>query len=147
MTDPELLAKRLAQIETCVRGVRELARPDAIGTDVREARFVEHTLQIAIQAALDTASHIVSDGRLGEARTNRELFDLLEAAGWIDTPLAAAMRNMAGFRNILVHGYDTVDLGIVRDVVERHLDDLLDFVSAVRRRLRRGPQAGDTAGR
>jgi len=67
MTDPELLAKRLAQIETCVRELRELARPDAIGTDVREARFVEHTLQIAIQAALDTASHIVSDGRLGEA--------------------------------------------------------------------------------
>ena len=31
---------------------------------------------------------------------------------------------MAGFRNILVHGYDTVDLAIVRDVVEHRLDDL-----------------------
>ena len=135
MTDPELLAKRLALIETCVRELSELARPERIGTDVREARFVEHTLQIAIQAALDAASHIVSDGHLGEPRTNRELFDLLEGAGWIGSPLAAALRNMAGFRNILVHGYDTVDLGIVRDVVERHLDELLAFVAAVRRRL------------
>ena len=135
MTDPALLAKRLAQIETCVRELRELARPAAIGTDVREARFVQHTLQIAIQAALDAASHIVSDGHLGEPRTNRELFDLLERSSWIDAPLAAALRNMTGFRNILVHGYDTVDLAIVRDVVERHLDELLGFVSAVRKRL------------
>ena len=124
MTDPELVAKRLAIIETSVRELRKLARPTAIHTDVGEARFVEHTLQIAIQAVLDTASHIVSDERLGEPRTNRELFDLLEGAGWIPPVLAGALRDMAGFRNVLVHGYDTVDLEIVRDVVEHHLGEL-----------------------
>ena len=31
--------------------------------------------------------------------------------------------------------YQEVDLGIVRDVVENHLDDLLQFATAVRRRL------------
>ena len=46
-------------------------------------------------------------------RTNRELFDLLHRDGWIDSPLAATLRNMAGFRNVLVHGYDDVDLGVV----------------------------------
>ena len=135
MTDPELLAKRLSVIETCVRELRELARPEAIATDVREARFVEHTLQLALQAALDAASHIVSDERLGEPSTNRELFDRLERAGWIEAPLADSLRNMAGFRNILVHGYDAVDLEIVRDVVEHRLDDLLKFAESVRRRL------------
>jgi len=135
VTDPELLAKRLSVIETCVRELRELARPEAIATDVREARFVEHTLQLALQAALDAASHIVSDERLGEPSTNRELFDRLERAGWIEPPLADALRNMVGFRNILVHGYDAVDLEIVRDVVEHRLDDLLKFAESVRRRL------------
>ncbi|MCY4451485.1 MAG: DUF86 domain-containing protein [Immundisolibacterales bacterium] len=136
MTDPELLAKRLAVIESCVRELRELARPEAIVSDVREARFVEHTLQLALQATLDTASHIVSDERLGEPRTNRELFDRLEQAGWIEPPLAGTLRDMAGFRNILVHGYDTVDLAVVRDVVEHRLDDLLRFVDSIRRRER-----------
>ena len=135
MTDPELVAKRLAVIETCVRDLRELARPPAIESDIREARFVEHTLQLAIQAALDTASHVVSDDRLGEPQTNRELFDLLARAGWIPPALADALRDMAGFRNVLVHGYDTVDLAIVRDVVEHHLDDLLAFAETIRRRL------------
>ena len=135
MTDPELLAKRLAVIESCVRELRELARPEAIATDVREARFVEHTLQLALQATLDAASHIVSDERLGEPSANRELFDRLEQAGWIEPALAGMLRDMAGFRNILVHGYDTVDLAIVREVVEHRLDDLLEFAETVRQRL------------
>ena len=135
MTDPDLIAKKLALIETCVRELRTLARPEEIARDVREERFAEHTLQMAIQAALDVASHIVSDERLGEPRTNRELFDLLARRGWLDDDLATTMRRMVGFRNILVHGYDTVDVNIVRDVLEHRLDDLLAFVAAIGTRL------------
>lgn len=135
MTDPDLVAKKLALVESCVRDLRALSRPEEIGRDVREERFVEHTLQIAVQAALDVASHVVSDESLGEPRTNRELFDLLATAGTIDAGLAATLRNMAGFRNILVHGYGDVDLGIVRDIVENRLGDLLTFVDVMRRRL------------
>jgi len=135
LTDAELLAKRLAFIETRLSELRRLARPAEIERDLRELRFAEHTLQIAIQAALDVASHVVSDGRLGEPRTNRELFDLLVAHDWLPAPLGARLRDMAGFRNVLVHGYAEVDPAIVRDVVEHHLGDLDAFVAAMRARL------------
>ena len=135
MTDAPLIAKKLAFIETCVRELRELARPEAIATDVREERFVAHTLQIAIQSALDVASHIVSDERLGEPATNRELFDLLSGAGWLPAEAVAPLRDMAGFRNVLVHGYSAVDLAIMRDVLEAHLGDLLGFTAAIRARM------------
>jgi uncharacterized protein YutE (UPF0331/DUF86 family) len=132
MIDSDLVAKKLALIETCVQQLRTLARPEAIRTDIREQRFVEHTLQIAIQSALDVASHIVSDERLGEPETNRELFDLLVRAGRLSETLASSLRDMAGFRNVLVHGYQDVDLGVVEDVLAHHLNDLLAFVAAVR---------------
>ncbi len=135
MTDPDLVAKKLALIETCVRELRTLGALADMRQDIRQQRFVEHTLQIAIQAALDVASHLVSDARLGEPRTNRELFDLLARGGVISTQLAGTLKNMAGFRNILVHGYQDVDLAIVRDIVERRLDDLLAFVGVIRGRL------------
>jgi uncharacterized protein YutE (UPF0331/DUF86 family) len=138
MTDVDLVAKRLAFIETCLRDLRELADPSRVGGDVKEQRFVEHTLQIAIQAALDIASHIVSEERLGEPATNRELFDRLTHAGWIDAALGARVANMAGFRNILVHGYTDIDLAIVEDVLANHLVDLDEFVAQVRRRLSAG---------
>ena len=134
MTDPALVAKKLARIETCVAELRNLASPERLSIDIREERFVEHTLQIAIQAALDVAAHIVSDERLGEPRANRELFDLLERHSWIDGPLTASLRNMVGFRNVLVHGYDDVNLAIVSDVLTNRLVDLERFVEIVRRR-------------
>ena len=135
MTDEALLAKRLAFIETCVHELQTLARVDRIEHDVREARFVEHTLQLAIQAALDVASHIVSDRRLGEPATNQQLFTLLVGDGWIASEQLPALRAMAGFRNVLVHGYTDVDRALVRDVVENRLGDLLELVTRIRSRL------------
>ncbi len=135
MTDRELLEKKLAFIETCVSELRRLARPELIESDVREERFVAHTLQLAIQAALDTASHIVSDSRLGEPETNRQLFQLLSSEVNLPEALRENLQKMAGFRNLLVHGYQTVDRRILRHVVEHNLDDLLAFVQLVRSRL------------
>lgn len=140
MTDRALVEKKLASIVTAVEQLRRLARLEALRSDVREQRFIEHTLQLAIQAALDVASHVVSDEALGEPLTNRALFGLLARGGWIEAALAATLSRMAGFRNILVHGYDEVDLAVVEDVVRHRLDDLLAFVKAIDIRLR----AGDT---
>ena len=135
MTDPDLVAKKLAVIETSVRELRTLARPEAVARDVKEQRFVEHTLQVAIQAALDVASHVVSDERLGEPQTNRDLFALLAQRGLLPFELTDRLGRMAGFRNVLVHGYQDVDLAVVLDILANRLDDLLAFVRAIRARL------------
>jgi uncharacterized protein YutE (UPF0331/DUF86 family) len=135
VTDVELLEKKLAFIDTCVRELRQLGRPERIEHDIREQRFIAHTLQIAIQAALDIASHIVSDRRLGEPRTNQELFALLQQDYWLSPELTQTMHQMVGFRNIVVHGYQSVDPRIMRDIVEHRLDDLLAFMTAIKSRL------------
>jgi uncharacterized protein YutE (UPF0331/DUF86 family) len=135
VTDVELLEKKLAFIETCVRELRTLARPALIATDLREERFAAYTLQIAVQAALDVASHIVSDDRLGEPETNRELFDLLVRAGWLPAQLTDSLHKMAGFRNVVVHGYQALDKAVLVDAVQHRLGELLDFVAAIRQRL------------
>jgi uncharacterized protein YutE (UPF0331/DUF86 family) len=135
VTDRDLIGKKLARIETSVQQLRSLARPAAIHDDVREERFIEHTLQIAIQAVLDVASHVITDERLGEPETNREMIDLLKRYEWVPTDLASRLSDMVGFRNILVHGYEIVDLSIVESIVTGNLDDFLAFVQAIRQRL------------
>jgi uncharacterized protein YutE (UPF0331/DUF86 family) len=135
VTDPALVAKKLALIETYVRELRTLGRPDALRRDIREERFILHTLQLAAQATLDIASHVVSDERLGEPETYREIFELLARHGWLEPALAAKLEDMAGFRNVVVHGYADVDLNVVEDVVRNHLDDLLSFVRTIRARV------------
>ncbi|MEO8009384.1 MAG: DUF86 domain-containing protein [Betaproteobacteria bacterium] len=136
MTDPDLIAKKLAEIETYVRELRTLVSIEKIKTEVKEERFAAHTLQHAIQNTLDVASHIVSDERLGEPQTNQELFTLLERNDWLAAPLARNLRSMAGFRNILVHGYQKLNLDVLSDVLQNRLSDLTDFVNAIRQRAR-----------
>jgi uncharacterized protein YutE (UPF0331/DUF86 family) len=135
MTDVELLEKKLAFIETRVRELRQLARLEHIEHDIREQRFIAYTLQIAIQAALDIASYIVSDRRLGEPRTNQELFALLQQDHWLLPELTKTMHQMVGFRNIVVHGDQSVDPRIMRDIIEHRLEDLLVFTTAIKSRL------------
>lgn len=136
MVDADLLLKKAAFIRSCLRELRELGRLAQIRSDLREERFVVHTLQLACQAALDLASHVVSDQALGEPQTNRELFALLQQAGLIDADLAASMARLAGFRNVIVHGYERVSLEVVEDVVRHRLGDLEAFADQMARLAR-----------
>jgi len=56
-------------------------------------------------------------------------------AGVIEASLAEELYAMAGFRNVVVHGYQDVDKTIVADIVRNHLQDFLEFVAAVRRNV------------
>lgn len=138
MTDANLVRKKLALIETYIAELGRLARLEAIKSDVREERFVTHTLQLALQTTIDVAAHIVADERLGEPAQMREVFALLAKAEWLDRELAADLGRMVGLRNLLVHEYGRIDLELIRDIVMHRLGDLERFVSAVRSRLDAG---------
>ena len=49
MTDPDLVAKKLALIETCVRELRTLARPAELATDRVQERFDVVNVEIVRQ--------------------------------------------------------------------------------------------------
>jgi uncharacterized protein YutE (UPF0331/DUF86 family) len=45
------------------------------------------------------------------------------------------LRDLAGFRNVLVHGYMDVDLKVVEEVLGTRLDELEAFADSVQRWL------------
>ncbi len=97
--------------------------------------FVEHTLQTAIQGAIDVATLIVGERKLGEPDATRALFTLLAQDGWLTPAEVDVWRRIIGFRNIVVHRYPDVDPAIVRAVFESNLEDLSRFVRSIRDRL------------
>lgn len=38
---------------------------------------------------------------------------------------------MVGFRNILVHEYQEMELAIMEDVIQNHLDELIDYTNLI----------------
>lgn len=135
MTDPMLVQKKITFIETCLADLKRDANIDTITQSTKERRFVEHTLQIMIQAIIDIAAHIVSDERLGEPAINKELFQILNRNGILSQDLLPELTAMAGFRNILVHGYTEVDTTILKDVVENRLGDIENFIIKIKEYL------------
>ncbi|MEW6327163.1 MAG: DUF86 domain-containing protein [Thermodesulfobacteriota bacterium] len=77
--------------------------------DKKVQRFVERTLQLAIESCIDIASHIISAESFREARDNKDLFIILNEQGIVSSKLLPAMIDMCKFRNIIVHDYTRID--------------------------------------
>ncbi|MGD0384083.1 MAG: DUF86 domain-containing protein [Thermoguttaceae bacterium] len=86
-------------------------------------------LQRIAEQAIDIANHLIKKKKLGLPKDSRESFDILAHAGIIADDLSAKLKGMVGFRNILVHDYRKLDLGVMLDVIECRLDDLIDFTN------------------
>jgi len=66
----------------------------------------------------------VATEELGLPAKLADTFTLLERQGLIPAELADHLRRMAGFRNVAVHGYATVDPEVVESIVQHRLGDL-----------------------
>ncbi len=83
---------------------------------------VEHGLHIAAEALFDTGNHILA-GQFQEASDEyRDIPTRLASRGVISVATAVRLESLAGFRNVLVHDYATVDTRRVHAGLGR-LDD------------------------
>jgi uncharacterized protein YutE (UPF0331/DUF86 family) len=87
----------------------------------------------AIEAAIDAGDHIIASERFKTPETFAEVFVVLGDNGFLPKDGVEPLREMAGFRNVLVHGYADIDDGKVIDVLEGHLDDLTSFRKEIAR--------------
>jgi uncharacterized protein YutE (UPF0331/DUF86 family) len=128
MTDPLRLATLIERIDTELALLRDVGRaaPD-LATDELRIRAVKYSLVVAIEACIDIARHVIARRRLRRPVDYADSFTSLAEAGLIDDDLAARLRDMARFRNLLVHGYATVDDDRVAAIVTGDVDDVERF--------------------
>ena len=125
VADAEIVRDRESRIRRYVADLRDMsAISDAAFLENRERQYaVLHALQLAIEAAVEIATHICAADNLGMPSSYAEAFDLLENARVVDRALADDLRRMARFRNRIVHFYAQIDLGLVyRLLQDRHRD-------------------------
>jgi uncharacterized protein YutE (UPF0331/DUF86 family) len=132
VVDKDLLLRKLADLEQYIDQVSEFrtVTVEEYRQDWKTQRIVERTLQMAIEACLDVATHVVADRRLRVASTYAEIFDVLGDAGLLEADLRKAMIRIARFRNILVHDYARIDPAVVVRILQEGLDDLRQFREA-----------------
>ena len=129
MVDRDLLRRKLTELAEYVTQVSEYRALTVEGyrADWKTQRIVERTLQMAIEACLDIASHVLADRGLRAPSTYAETFEILGEAGLISSSLGQMMVEMTGFRNVVVHEYARVDADVVVRILRDHLEDFRRF--------------------
>lgn len=140
--DVALVRRHLAALD---RATRQL-RGHSGGTvealkDLDEAWAIERGLQICVQNCLDVATHLAAAaGR--DVPDYATAIDLLVELEALPGDFARRFRSVAGFRNVLVHGYLEVDPVLVHRVLNERLVDFRDFAGHVQAYLQ-AAGAGD----
>jgi len=134
--DRRVLDRHLIALRAAVAALRRHAGTSAetLRTDSDLRWAVERGLQLCAQNALDIASHIGSAAGFDPA-TYGSSIECLIRADVLPPVFGEGFQSVAGFRNVLVHGYLDVDLDILATVLARHLDDFDEFVRHVERWL------------
>jgi uncharacterized protein YutE (UPF0331/DUF86 family) len=134
LLDLELLAERtmaverhLARVAACLPADASRFRP---ATDASDA-VILHLWQ-ATQIVIDMATGACLRFRLGTPTDYGDAFRRLHAAGVIEAALASRLVLAAGFRNVVAHTYDTLDMVRVYRAAVAGPADLRSFLAALR---------------
>lgn len=96
----------------------------------------ERQVQLLVDTAVDVNNHLLMEAGRPPARDYRSSFTELAPIGVLKSPLASALARTAGLRNLLVHGYDAVDLRRLHRQLRPIMRDFKKYVAAVRRYAR-----------
>jgi uncharacterized protein YutE (UPF0331/DUF86 family) len=130
----DVILNKKESIERCVRQIRlYYTMPSGLSfeKDHLKQDAIAANLQRAAEQAIDLANHVIRKGKLGLPKESKESFDILAGAKIIPQELADKLKGMVGFRNIMVHQYQELDIRIMVDVIEHRLDDLVVFTNHV----------------
>lgn len=127
----DILLNKAANIEQCVRRIRQELQACPQLDDFTHVDALMLNVERACQAAIDMAMHVVAERHLGVPQSTADAFLLLERAGLVERPLATSLCGMVGFRNVAVHQYQDIDMGVLRWIVESGYEDWIRLGAAL----------------
>ena len=131
--EPRVVEQRLKKLDETLRRLEPMAATprEAFLADFRTHWAAERGIQLAAEAALDIANHILAGHFDRFPETNEQGLDALLETGVISPATRARLRGFGRFRNILVHGYLDLDIGHVYDHLQQVPADLRAFIQDV----------------
>ena len=141
-----IVAERAAWIRKMVDEIRSLplASYEAFAADRRNPAAAESFLRRALEALLDLGRHVLAKGFALAPAEYKEIAGDLVGSGVLSKEDGALLRQMAGYRNRLVHFYHEVPDKELYVLCTRQISDVERVCEAVLRWLREHPEKLDS---
>ena len=131
----DVMMNKAAVIERSLRRIVELYAADPALEDLLYLDALTLNVERACQAAIDLAMHEVAAEHLGMPQSQADAFRLLADAGKISRGLSERMIGMCGFRNVLVHQYQELEVELLHQVARERWKDLIELCAELGRKI------------
>jgi len=137
MDEKEKISRKLRFMKKYVDFLREY-RPttkEELEKDHLLKAAIERNFQLAIESSLDIGEVIISAEDFEKPEDYRDIMLILGKHDVIRADFAERFSRAAGFRNILVHMYEEVDVKKLHDYLQNNLEDFSEFAKFIAKYL------------
>ena len=135
--DPIRIRERLGIIVEAQGRLQQLSSlsEEEFLADFRNTESAKYLLVVATEAAIDLCNHVATRRGGRSPESYADCFTVLAEVGVIEDELVTRLRQMARFRNFLVHLYWQVDNRRIYSLLQQSLMDLDAFRAQILRSL------------
>ena len=130
MLQDDIIINKISSINRCIERAKEEFCEDFLENFSKQDAAILNIVR-ACEQAIDLANHLVRKLDLGIPNETRDSFSFLNRAKIIDRNLAENLEKMVGFRNLVIHEYQRINIQIVIDVINKRLPDLKNFCEII----------------
>lgn len=131
-SDRERIFAKLDEMTGYIEELKEmLPEEEEYFQNLIKRRACEKTIEVAIESLIDVSAMVVSAQRFGLPANEESIMDMLVEKKVLSKELGERLKDMKGFRNILIHRYAHVDDAIVYQNLTDYLDDFYKFREAI----------------
>ena len=131
----DVMYAKASVIERSLRRILEIYHEEPGLNDLLHLDALTLNAQRACQAAIDLAMHAVAAEHLGMPKSQADAFRMLAENGYLEGALSERMIGMCGFRNVLVHQYQELEIEILHQVARAGWQDLVSLCQALGLRI------------
>ena len=102
-------------------------------TNTMAKRSSEKTFELASETIIDICNIIISENKFKTPQENRDSIERLVQNKILDKKLGEKLKDMIGFRNLLVHQYGKVDEQKAYKHLKEEIKDFEEFIESIQK--------------
>jgi len=136
--DQKKMVKLVSELRKSVARLTDIAKlpQDEFLNDPDKIGSTKYHFIVAIESSIDMCNHIISRNGYRVPEDYGDTFRVMGEVGALDTDFSDDLRNMAKFRNRLVHLYWEVDDQQLYEILQNRLVDFKKFLDSLASFLR-----------
>ncbi len=138
MVSLEKIIQKFQQLDEFLRLLKKISKTP-IKSFLKDKVMIggaKYYLQVSIECCLDVTNHIIASERFRAPKDYADSFMIIEEERLISGDQGQRLRQMAKFRNRLVHLYGEIDNAYVYEFIKKDIKDIEEFKSIIIKRYK-----------